>query len=186
MSEKYTKNQKILLKCNIIDRTLKELDNVLIYQNNFGISSDYKRQIKEKIRVLNEYLQNAIDNENQNTRICSDLCSMSYKNFWKRYNSQVKMTISNKYLEEIKVILGQIKVILSSNYRSLNDLIQSLENIIQELKEIVINIKHEKDSILQFLNNDIDNKLVKYRIIVRESSNRKNVDEYIDFNVLNQ
>ena len=186
ISNQYRKNPKILLRCNTIDRTLKELDNVLIFKNNFGISGDYKRHIKEKIRVLNEYLQNAIDNENQDTRICNDLCSMSYKNFWKRYNSQVKMTISNKYLKEIKVILEEIEVILSSNYRSLNDLIQSLENIIQELKEIVINIKHEKESILQFLNNDIDNKLIKYRLTVRESSNRKNVDEYIDFNVLNQ
>ena len=186
IGNQYRKNPKILLRCNIIDRTLKELDNVLIFKNNFGISGDYKRQIKEKIRVLNEYLQNAIDNENQNTKICSDLCSMSYKNFWKRYNSQVKMTISNKYLEEIKVILRQIEVILSSNYRSLNDLIQSLEHIIQELKEIVINIKHEKDSILSFLNNDINNKLIKYRLTVRESPDRKNLDEDINFDILNQ
>ena len=65
-------------------------------------------------------------------------------------------------------------------------LIQALQNIIQALKNIVINIKHEKDSILNFLNNDIDSKLIKYRLIVRESPDRKNLDEYIDFNVLNQ
>lgn len=186
ISNQHRKNQKILLKCNTIDRTLKELDNVLIFKNNFGISGEYKRHIKEKIRVLNEYLQNAIDNENQDTRICNDLCSMSYKNFWKRYNSQVKMTISNKYLEEIEVILRQIKVILSSNYRSLNDLIQALQNIIQALKNIVINIKHEKDSILNFLNNDIDRKLITYRLTVRESPDRKNLDEDINFDILNQ
>ena len=45
-----------------------------------------------------------------------------------------------------------------------------------------------KPKILKTVNNLTKeyNKLIKYRLTVRESPDRKNVDEYIDFNVLNQ
>ena len=107
--------------------------------------------------------------------MCGDLCSMSYKSFWKRYNSHVRLSISNNYLKKIEEILQQT---LASDYRS-------LDAIIELLKGIIIEIKHEKDSILNFFNDDIDNKLLMYRLIVRESPDRKNLDEDIDFNVLN-
>ena len=175
ISRQYIKNKKIFFKYGALTKSLSELDNVLIFKTHFGISSDYKRQIKEKIKVLNEYLQNAIDNEKQNTKMCGDLCSMSYKSFWKRYNSHVRLSISNNYLKKIEEILQQT---LASDYRS-------LDAIIELLKGIIIEIKHEKDSILNFFNDDIDNKLLMYRLIVRESPDRKNLDEDIDFNVLN-